>query len=556
LRPPTRSGAPLKVWKNLPPTLRDVLDVARGHGDRTFLVYEDERVSFEAFYRAASAFARTLREAGVEPGDRVAIAMRNLPEWVACFYGALAVGAIATPLNAWWTGQELDYGIRHSGARVLVLDEPRYDRLADQLAGFPDLALVFVTRLGVAVDDPRVRDLHAVLGPPQSWAELPDLPPPDVALTPDDPATLFYTSGTTGRPKGVLASHRAVNSNIFTAAAAQARAFLRRGEAPPTPDPKGPQRAALLSVPFFHVTGCMASLNPALITGSKLVLMRKWDPIRAFELIQAERITQAGGVPTIAWQLLEHPARKDYDLSSLDAVLYGGAPAAPELARRLKATFPQFTLAQGWGMTETSGGAVYNVGEDYLHRPESCGVAGLVTELQIRNPDNPDAVLPLGASGELWCKGPMNAIGYWNDREATAATFVEGWVRTGDLARLDAEGFCTIVDRAKDMVIRGGENIHCLEVENALFEHPAVMDAAVVGVPHRTLGEEPAAVVTLKPGATVSEAELKAHVAQRLAAFKTPVAVRFWPEPLPRNANGKILKTELRRLFAPDAPRA
>jgi long-chain acyl-CoA synthetase len=204
-------------------------------------------------------------------------------------------------------------------------------------------------------------------------------------------------------------------------------------------------------------------------------------------------------------------------------------------------------------MTETCATVTGNSAEDYMNRPESCGVAVPVSNLEIRDPADGVTVLPIGTVGELWCNGPQMMKGYWNKPEATAQTLVNGWVRTGDLAKLDDEGFCFIIDRAKDMLIRGGENIYCIEVENALYDHPAVMDAAVVGIPHRTLGEEPGAVVTLKPGAHATEAELRAHVAERLAAFKVPVAVKFWPEVLPRNPNGKILKNELKKLFEAEA---
>jgi len=271
--------------------------------------------------------------------------------------------------------------------------------------------------------------------------------------------------------------------------------------------------------------------------------------IRAFELIEREKISLAGGVPTIAWQLIEHPARANYDLSSLETVSYGGAPSAPELVRKIKEIFPKSAPGQGWGMTETSATVTTHSGEDYMNRPDSCGPAVPVSELQIRDPADGVTVLPVGQVGELWANGPQVVKGYWNKPEATAQTFVDGWVRTGDLAKLDEEGFCYIIDRAKDMLIRGGENIYCIEVENVLYDHPAVMDAAVVGIPHRTLGEEPGAVVTLKPGAHATEDELRAHVAERLAAFKVPVRVKFWHEVLPRNPNGKILKNELKKLF-------
>ena len=549
----TIRGVTLKVWKNQPPTLRAVAETAKDHGDKVFLVYEDEQVTYEAFHRAVAAFAAELQARGVAKGDRVAVIMRNLPEWVVAFYAAASIGAIVTPLNAWWTGPELEYGLTDSGTKVAVTDAERYGRLTEHFANCPALTHVYVSREAGEIAHPYVSKLEEVLGAPNDWAGLPDSPIPPVEIDTDDDATIFYTSGTTGRPKGALATHRAINTNIVTGGAAVARGFLRRGETPPAPDPAQPQRASLLSVPFFHVTGCFAVLNPSLFAGAKLGLMRKWEPVWAFELIEREKITSAGGVPTIAWQLLEHPARTNYDLSSLEMVSYGGAPSAPELVRRLKEVFPKSQAGQGWGMTETTATVTSNFGEDYQNRPDSCGPATAVAEIQIRDPIDGVTVLPPGVVGELWAKGPMNAKLYWNKPEATAQTFVDGWVRTGDLARMDEEGFCFIIDRAKDMLIRGGENIYCVEVENVLYDHPAVMDAAVVARPHRILGEEPVAVVTLKPGARATEEELRAHVAERLAAFKVPVAIKFWPETLPRNANGKILKSELKKLFADEA---
>jgi long-chain acyl-CoA synthetase len=357
--------------------------------------------------------------------------------------------------------------------------------------------------------------------------------------------TIFYTSDTTGKPKGAVISHRNIISNIWNGASAQARAFLRRGEAPPLPDPSLPQKSFLISVPFFHATGCFAVMVPALMRGDKMVMQRKFDADAALELIQKERITHFGGVPTIAWQILEHPRIDEYDLSSVEGVAYGGAPAAPELVKRIKARWPGSTPSQGWGMTETSATAVSNVAEDYMRKPSSTGVPAPTGEAKIVGENG--KTLPPGEVGELWYKGPIVVRGYWNKPEATAETFVDGWVKTGDLAKIDEEGFIYIVDRAKDMLIRGGENIYCVEVENALYEHPAIMDAAIVGRPHKVLGEEPIAVVHLKPGQSASGEELRHHVAQKLAAFKVPVDVIFWPTTLPRNANGKIVKTELKK---------
>ena len=549
-------GIKTKTWKNLPPTLRSVVEAGRAHGEKVFLVYEDERVTYEAFYRAVARFAVELQAQGLKKGDRVAIIMRNLPEWPVAFYAAASLGAIVTPLNAWWTGPELEYGLTDSGSKFAILDTGSYGRLVEHLPNCPDLQRIYVSREIDEVAHPQVTKLEAVIGGANEWIGLPDQAIPPADIDTDDDATIFYTSGTTGKPKGALATHRAVNSNIMAGAASGARAFLRRGEAPPAPDPDAPQRSSLISVPFFHATGCFAVLNPSLIGGAKLVMMHKWDVIRAFELIQREKIQSAGGVPTIAWQLIEHPLREKYDLSSLESVAYGGAPSAPELVRKIKETFPKSAAGNGWGMTETCATVTTHGAEDYANRPDSCGPAVPVSELQIRDPADGVTVLPPNAVGELWANGPQIVKGYWNKPEATAQTFVDGWVRTGDLARVDEEGFCFIIDRAKDMLIRGGENIYCIEVENVLYDHPAVMDAAVVGIVHRTLGEEPGAVVTLKPGAEATEAELRAHVAEHLAAFKVPVKVKFWHETLPRNANGKILKNELKKLFEEDAATA
>ena len=538
-------GVATRVWKNAPPTLRDVFFAAAAHADRVFLVYEDERVTFQAFSRAALGLAHALVESGVRKGDRVVIAMRNLPEWPVAFFGALLAAAIATPLNAWWTGAELEYALKDSGAKIAVLDAERFERIVAHLPNCRDLARIFVSRDEEEIAHPKVTKLEAVLGEVRDWERLPDRAAPDLALEPDDDATIFYTSGTTGHPKGALGTHRNSASGILAGAYALAQAYVRRGEPPPQPGTQ--PRVYLLAVPFFHATGCQAILIPALFNGAKIVLMHRWDPERAMQLIERERCTHAGGVPTIAWQIIEHPARGKYDLSSLQLLSYGGAPAASELVRRIKQTFPDASPGFGWGMTETAAIFTTHQGEDYLNRPESCGPAVPVCDMRIIGASGEN--LPPGEVGELWVKGPNVVKGYWNKPEATAQTFVDGWLKTGDLAKLDGEGFCYIVDRKKDMLIRGGENIYSAEVEEVLYSHPAIMDAALVGIPHHTLGEEPGAVVTLKPGATASESELREFVAARLAAFKVPVRVAFWPEPLPRNPNGKILKSELKRVF-------
>jgi long-chain acyl-CoA synthetase len=542
------AGIPLRVWKNAPPTLREAFAAGRAHGDKTFLVHGEDRVSFEAFARAALAVAAILHDLGVHKGDRVAIVMRNLPEWPVAFFGAILIGAIATPLNAWGTGPELEYGLTDSGAKVAFVDRERLVRLFSHLHACPALQRVFVCGEGEEVAHPLVRKLEDLIGQPNDWARLPDQALPSADLRPEDDATLFYTSGTTGKPKGALGTHRNSCTTILARPFAAAFAQLRRGEAPPAPSPNAAQKATLLAVPYFHTTGCQAVLIPSFVAGTKIVTMRKWDPELALRLIERERINSAGGVPTIAWQLIEHPRLANYDLSSLDGFTYGGAPAPGELVRRIKAKFPKAAPGTAWGMTETSATFTHHTTEDYELRPDSCGLPLPVCDMKIVGEDGRER--RVGETGELQVRGPSVVKGYWGRPEETRQTFVDGWLHTGDIGKLDEEGFLTLVDRAKDMLIRGGENIYCIEVENALYEHPAVVDAAVVGIAHRMLGEEPGAIVTLKPGAHADEAELRAFVAERLAAFKVPVKIIFRHEILPRNPNGKILKSELRPLFA------
>ncbi len=535
-------GVPTRVWKHAPTNMRQVAMAARTHGDRLFAIYEDERVTYEAWFRAVARMAAELRERGVAKGDRVALAMRNLPEWPVAFFAATTVGAICVPLNAWWTGPELAFGLANSGAKLLVCDAERWERIAPHRGELPDLEHALVSRSDAPLEG--AGQLEDLLGTPKDYAALPSAELPQVDIDPEDEATIFYTSGTTGQPKGALGTHRNLCTNIMSSAYNGAIAFLRRGEEPPAPV----QKVGLTVIPLFHVTACSAGLMGYVVAGHTMVFMHKWDPVKAFQLIEREKVNLTGGVPTIAWQLLEHPERANYDLSSLEAVAYGGAPAAPELVRKIHEEFGALP-ANGWGMTETMATVTGHSSEDYLNRPDSCGPPVAVADLKIVGDDGVTEV-PVGEVGELWARGPMVVKGYWNRPEATAETFVDGWVRTGDLARLDEEGWCYIVDRAKDMIIRGGENIYSSEVENVLYDHPAVTDAALVAIAHPTLGEEPAAVVHLAPGMSATEDELREWVAARLAKFKVPVRIAFVQDTLPRNANGKILKKDLGAFFA------
>jgi long-chain acyl-CoA synthetase len=530
-------GVRLRVWKNAPPSLRELLELSRLHADKTFLVYEDERTTFEQHYRQVATLAnRLVDDYGVRKGDRVAIAMRNFPEWSVAFWAATAAGAVVVPLNAWWTSAELVYGLTDSGSKVAFLDGERLQRLAPDLPGL-DLAAVVVRAEGDVPDG--VARYEDVLGDVSADAAL-----PAVTLEPEDDATIFYTSGTTGAPKGALGTHRNICGNLISLAFARYAAALRSGSPVDAPAADAPQAAYLLSVPFFHATGCHSVLVANLASGGKLVLMHKWNPERALELIERERVTTFGGVPTMVWEVLQSPDFGKRDISSVTSVGYGGAPAPPELVRRIEELLPGRIPSNGYGLTETSSVTTMNAGIDYLLRPDSVGRPVAVVDVKVV--DESGRALPVGEIGELWIKGPNVVTGYWNKPEATAAAISDGWLHSGDLARLDDEGFVYIVDRAKDMLIRGGENVYCAEVEAALFEHPAVYDVAVIGIPHRELGEEVGAVVRLKPGAEASADDLRQHVAARLAAFKVPVQVWFVDEELPRNPAGKVLKRELR----------
>jgi long-chain acyl-CoA synthetase len=547
-------GVPVRAWKNAATSLRVLVENSRAHGEADFLVFDAEagggppspldRLTFESHYRAVASLAhRLVDHLGVHPGDRVAIAMRNFPEWSVAFWAAASVGAVVVPLNAWWTGAELEYGLADSGSSVVICDLDRARRLVDHLPALAAVRHVVVAKHGDAALPTGMISFEEAMGPVDPGATL-----PDIAIDPEDDATIFYTSGTTGSPKGALGTHRNICGNLISLVFASARTGLRSAGQPDQAANSAVRASGrnvyLLSVPFFHATGCHSILVANLAVGAKIVIMHKWDAGRALALIEHEGVTTFGGVPAMVWQVLEHPDFDRRDLSSVKSIAYGGAPAAPELVRRIEALFPGRTPSNGYGLTETSSVTTMNGGVDYLRKPDSVGVPVAVCDVKVVDVDGQD--LPQGSIGELWIKGPNVVRGYWNKPEATAASFSDGWLHSGDVARIDDEGFVYIVDRAKDMIIRGGENVYCVEVEAALFEHPAVTDAAVIGVPHHVLGEEVGAVVHLAPGTSATQAELREWVAGRLAGFKVPVRIWFLDDPLPRNANGKIMKRELK----------
>jgi long-chain acyl-CoA synthetase len=532
-------GVPTTVFRHAPPNLRVIFDTARARGDTTFLVYEDERWSFADVMTHVDALGALLvHRYGIRPGDRVAIGMRNYPEWIIAFAAITSVGAISVSLNAWWTEDELDYALEDSGARVLIADRERVER-----------SLAVCERSGI-----RILGVRLDVAPEgvDRWDDVIELgaPLPQVDIGPDDDATILYTSGTTGRPKGAVSTHRAVIHALMGFGCRAAIETLRRD------DTRGAAETAppvfILIVPLFHVTGCVPVMLSCFASGLKLVIMYRWDADRALELIERERVTNFVGVPTQSWDLLESPRFDEFDTSSLVSVGGGGAPAPPELVRRVESSFSTGRPSIGYGMTETNAYGPQNGGDDYVSHPTSTGRATPILRIEVRDPDGKP--VPPGERGEIWFKGPNLIRGYWGKPEATADTIVDGWLRSGDIGRIDADGFVYVEDRAKDMVLRAGENVYCAEVEAAIYEHPQVYEAAVFGLPHERLGEEVAAAIVLRPGATVTVDELRAHIGERLASFKVPAHVVVHEAALPRNAAGKILKRALREELMAERP--
>jgi steroid-24-oyl-CoA synthetase len=540
-------GIPMRVYSGGPQTLREVLIGTAAFGDRPFLVYRDERWTYAEHLRLAAGLARRfLDEYGLVKGDRVAVSMRNFPEWAPVFYACQAVGLVVVPLNAWWTAPELQYALADSGARLVVADAERSALIAPLRAELGGVPLV------------EVRGGTGSSGEPtpgaRPWADLlasldPDATLPDADVRPDDDATILYTSGTTGRPKGAVGTHRNHCTNIRnTLLGATVGAAIANGGVPPEPDPDAPQPGGLCTFPLFHIAG-ITSLCYTPITGAKLATQYRWDRVEARELIRREGLTGVSGVPTVMRQLVEdlsaEAARDPAAAGSLAAISMGGTPVPPDLIGRIDAGLAKLVApANGYGLTETTSAVVSNSGADYVAHPDSVGRCVPGADVRVVDPATNDDVAE-GEVGELWFRGPNVVRGYWNNPDATAAAFTDGWFHTGDLGRV-VDGWVYVVDRMKDVVIRGGENIYCAEVEAALYEHPAVGDVAIVGVPDESLGEEAVAVVQLRPGAAASADDLRAHVRERLASFKVPAYVVFRDEPLPRTPSGKVLKRDLR----------
>ena len=538
-------GQKLKTFAAAPPNMRVVWEMTAAHGDKKYIVYEDESYTYNEVHAQVRKLAQYLTQQGVKRGDRVAISTRNYPEWVVTYWATVSLGAACVGMNAWWTPVEMDYALGDSEPKVLIVDDERLERY-HQVPTKRDIHVISVrSDRELPAGGVRWTDVMAQADPGSL---------PAVDIDPDDDATIFYTSGTTGFPKGAQLHHRGSVINVMniasmTAAAsagiAKAVAAGDLAAAPPAPPALPP--VFMAPTPLFHVTACNCILHPATLVGGTVVLMYKWDPGRALELIEREKCTNFSGVPTMGRELLMHPDWKKRDTSSLAAISGGGAAVQPDLVEKIDKELETGTPTTGYGMTETHGIITANTSLWYTTKPSSCGPAVPTLETKLVDEDGRELPRDPNITGILCVKGAVVIKGYLNRADATAESIKDGWLNTGDIARIDQDGFIYIVDRAKDMVIRGGENVYCSEVEAVIYRHDAIAEAAVFGIPDERLGEEVAACIVLQPGKTVSEDELRKFLGESLAKHKIPARFWFRGEPIPRNASGKFLKRELRK---------
>ncbi|MEM7362547.1 MAG: class I adenylate-forming enzyme family protein [Pseudomonadota bacterium] len=530
-------GVPCRVFVNAPQNLHALFNNNRS--DTEFYIYEDERYTFEDMYQRAAKLGRFLvDEFGIEKGDRVAISLRNYPEWVIAFEAVTSIGGIAMCMNALWEADELEYGLLHGGAKAIVADQERLDRIA-QCNNLGELKVITVRANNVPEGSTPIADILS--------SKETDMP--NIDVSPDDDATILYTSGSTGHPKGVVSSHRNVISALFSwelDGAVGMHMFRKRleseGKEVPTAEPPPYPPAMLLGVPLFHVAGSHAVMLQSFRSQRKIVAMYKWDAEKGAELIEQERISAFTAPAAMTGDMIEVAKKTDRDLSSLRSVGGGGAPRAPEQVKNLAKTFGSGSPGTGWGMTETNAIGTGIGGEDYLNHPESSGKCSPVLDMRIM--DEEGNLHESGVRGELLIRGSSMFREYWDRPDANDESFIDGWFRTGDVATIDDEGYLYIVDRIKQLVIRGGENISCGEVEAAILEHPDVMEASVYGVPDERMGEEVG--VSLFAKGDLSEDDLSGFLVSRLAKFKIPKYFRFSDDALPRIASGKINKRSLR----------
>jgi acyl-CoA synthetase (AMP-forming)/AMP-acid ligase II len=521
-------GERMQVFKSRQRSLREILAASGARGDAEYVVHGDRRISYAENLRISAALARALeRRYGIGRGDRVAILAANCPEWIFSFWACMSLGAIVASLNGWWTGDEIEYGVRHSDPRLLIGDRKRLARVAGLDLGVP------VLEIETGFDD--------------LVAEGAGAPLPAGPIEEDDPAVILYTSGTTGRPKGALSSHRGLVGFVQTGFLGGAERMLAAAQAGAKPaGPAGPV-VCLVTAPLFHFSGLYGMTLMQLATGGKLVLRSgRFDPEDVLRTIERERVTAWSALGSMGPRVLACPALGRYDVSSVRVIGFGGAPVSPTVQSRMREAFPNAaaSVAMGYGSSESVTSVTSIFGEDYVRRPTSAGTVGPTMQLEIRDPE--DKPLPAGVEGEIHVRSPYLMLGYWRDPEATARAIKPGrWLATGDIGHLDPEGYLYINSRARDMILRSAENVYPVEIEYRLEAHPAVAEAAVVGVDHEELGQEVKAIVVPAEGAEIDTAELARWVGEKLAAYKVPTVWEVRRAALPRNPSGKILKTVL-----------
>ena len=540
------AGQTLKAWKNTPNSLRDVWALSAGHAEKDYLVYQDERWTYADAHQQVARIANWLTANGVGQHDRVAIAMRNYPEWMLSYWAVTSIGAVVVGMNAWWVPEEMKYGLSDSAPKAMICDRERLERFTEIRDEFPDLLVAAV----------RVDDIPGWVRP---WSEVmaTEAVLPEAAIDADDDACIFYTSGTTGFPKGAQLTHRGCCNNLmslmFINMAQAAAAAAARGEEGANPLEGGaPPVAAIVATPLFHVTANNCLAQTVTIAGGKLVHMYKWDAGEALRIIEEEKITTFTGVPVMSREIISHPDFEHRDTSSLVALGGGGAAVQPDLVEKIDKVGKGARPSQGYGMTEVCGIISASAGDYFVDKPNSAGIVMPNYEVKIIDPEG--NALPLGEAGEVCVRGAQVIKGYLNRPEATAETIVEGWLHTGDIGYLDENNFIYLVDRAKDMVLRGGENVYCSEVETALYKHDGVAECAVFAVPDERLGEEVGAAIFPAQDTSLDAAEIREFSKTLLAKFKIPRYIWVLDEPLPRNASGKFVKKELQEaLLVADA---
>lgn len=542
----TQPGAPFELgartvgdieyrsYTNAPSNMKELFAAGRGHGDAVFLHYQGEDLSFEVFYQRIDAVASALlTQYSIQAGDRVAIAMRNYPEWMIAYAAIAHIGAVVVPLNSWWQANELNYALTDCGAKLVFCDSQRANSLKDTV----EIPMI-VARA----------DKHYAQEAIDSLYDTPLNPAiADISLSPQDPAMIMYTSGTTGKPKGALSTQLAVCQTVMNFECSAMCAAMAHPKYIEYMMSAGVPPVTLLAVPLFHVSGCYPIFLMNLRAGRKVVMMYKWEAGEALRLLREQGVTVFSGAPSMLQDLFRHPEFKHTDTTHLSGIGAGGSAMSPtqvdDLFNALQNPFP----GAGYGMTETNGTGT-TINGDALHgRPQSAGRATPVVDIKICDTDG-DTV-PQGERGEIWIKSPTNASGYWNKKESSKDTFKNGWVLSGDVGYLDEAGFLFIVDRIKDMVIRGGENIYCVEIEAVLEELDDVLEGAALGVPHEKLGEELAIVLRLSENSHLDEPAIRQHFVTRVAAYKVPAHIHIVQDALPRNATGKILKKEIATLL-------